>query len=236
MMRLIFIWIAGSMLLFSCTGKTKETVQPIDVATLTSRRVTVEEVIQTTAYTYLRVTENGKDVWMAVTKMDANAGDVYYYDNGLEMLNFESEELGRVFDRVLFVEDLRIQPNKTMSMHHGMTGHGLKEADSAREDLQLEPVAGGITIGELYKNRETYSGKKVVVTGKVVKVNKEIMNRNWVHLQDGTSHEGKFDLTFTTNESVEVNDMVTFEGTVSVDKDFGAGYFYELIVEEASLK
>lgn len=224
------------MLLFSCTGKKKEPMQPIDLASLAAREVKVEEVIQTTSYTYLRVIEKGKEVWMAVTKMAANVGDVFYYGNGLEMLDFESKELGRVFDRVLFVEDLRTQPNKTMSMHHSMTGHGMNEAGGAREDLQLEPVAGGITIGELFKNRETYRGKKVVVTGKVVKVNKDIMSRNWVHLQDGTAHEGKYDLTLTTNEMVELDELVTFEGTVAVDKDFGAGYFYELIVEGASLK
>ena len=61
------------------------------------------------------------------------------------------------------------------------------------------------------------------------------MSKNWVHLQDGTNNAGDFDLTFTTNDVTKVGDVVTFEGTVTLKKDFGAGYFYEVIVENAKL-
>ena len=237
-MRLIFVWITGSILMFSCVVKPKEPVQPIDTATLTTttRQLKVEEVIQTTSYTYLRANENGQEVWIAVTKMDANAGDVFYYDNALEMIDFESKELNRVFDRVLFVEDLRALPDKTMSMHHQMSAHGQRKSNDFQSDIRIEPVAGGITIADLYKNRADYHGKKVVVRGKVVKVNNGIMERNWIHLQDGSNDNGKFDLTFTSQENIALNELVTLEGTVALNKDFGAGYFYELIVEEAALK
>jgi hypothetical protein len=57
-----------------------------------------------------------------------------------------------------------------------------------------------------------------------------------VHIQDGTEANGKFDMTITTLENVAIGDMVTFTGKVVVDKDFGAGYVYEVLVEEAKLK
>ncbi len=62
------------------------------------------------------------------------------------------------------------------------------------------------------------------------------MDRNWVHLKDGSSYDGKSDLTFTTKEEVNIGDIVIFEGTVSLNKDFGAGYIYSLIIENAILK
>ena len=59
------------------------------------------------------------------------------------------------------------------------------------------------------------------------------MSRNWAHIQDGTDNNGNFDLTVTTQETVNIDELVTFEGTIALDKDFGAGYFYPIIMEEA---
>jgi hypothetical protein len=61
------------------------------------------------------------------------------------------------------------------------------------------------------------------------------MEKNWVHIQDGTDYEGEFDLTITTSRSVSVGDTVTFEGTIALEKDFGYGYFYNILMEEGDL-
>ncbi len=61
------------------------------------------------------------------------------------------------------------------------------------------------------------------------------MGKNWIHIQDGTENNGNFDLTITTQQNVNTNVVVTFEGVVAVNKDFGSGYFYELIMEEAKI-
>ena len=103
-------------------------------------------------------------------------------------------------------------------------------------DVVIPQNAGGISIGELYKNRANYSGKKIKVKGKVVKVNPEVMNRNWVHLQDGTKDGENFDLTITTLETAKVGDVLEFEGTIVLNKDFGAGYVYELIMESGVIR
>ena len=53
---------------------------------------------------------------------------------------------------------------------------------------------------------------------------------------DGTKGENRSDLTFTTKDVVQVGDTVTFEGTLAIDREFGAGYVYPLIVEDAVIK
>ena len=65
-----------------------------------------------------------------------------------------------------------------------------------------------------------------------------IMGRNWIHLQDGTGDAatGTHDITVTSSDTTAVGDIILVEGTVAVDKDFGAGYRYAVIVEEASVK
>ena len=61
------------------------------------------------------------------------------------------------------------------------------------------------------------------------------MNRNWVHIQDGTDNNGDFDLLITSDETVKVGDIIVAEGTLAIDKDFGAGYFYTVVIEEAKI-
>ena len=102
--------------------------------------------------------------------------------------------------------------------------------------ISVAKADGGVSIGELYSRRKSFEGKTVRIRGEVVKFSGGIMNRNWVHIQDGTKDGDNFDLTITTQDSVKVGDLVLFEGKVALDKDFGAGYFYGLILEEARLK
>jgi len=114
--------------------------------------------------------------------------------------------------------------------------HSTPKKQEAQPDIHVEKAPDGITIGELYKTRNDYANKKVIVRGQVVKINNDIMDRNWVHLKDGTSDDDKSDLTFTTQEKVNVGDIVTFEGVVALDKEYGKGYVYPLVVENASIK
>ena len=121
----------------------------------------------------------------------------------------------------------------------GSNPHGSDDATPGsktrieKSDIAVEAGEGCISIAELYANRESYDGKSIRVKGEVTKFNPSIMDRNWVHIQDGSEHDGKFDLTLTSQESFEVGSIVTFEGTLALDKDFGYGYSYELLVEKA---
>ena len=234
-MRLLFVITISIVLLFSCKMNNKGTVSSSDT-TITSHHVMVKEVLQTSSYTYLFVNENDQDYWMAASKIDARVGDQLYYNDAMEMKDFKSKELDRQFDRILFVQNISDKPISLKTEKQKISNHKGKKPDEPKEDIQVEPAPDGISIAELYKNRNNYTDKKVIVRGKVVKINNNIMNRNWVHIQDGTNDAGNYDLTVTTQENVNVGDIVTIEGTVSLNKEFGSGYSYELIVEGVSLK
>jgi len=111
----------------------------------------------------------------------------------------------------------------------------MEVAKAGKAEVNVEPAEGGITVAELFKNKNNYSGKIVKIKGKVTKVNEGIMGKNWIHLQDGTEFEGEFDLTSTSDLLPEVETIITLEGTVSLDKDFGYGYTYKVMLEEAKI-
>ncbi|HUX96310.1 MAG TPA: hypothetical protein VMV47_11325 [Bacteroidales bacterium] len=106
---------------------------------------------------------------------------------------------------------------------------------AVRADIKIVPCDDCITIGRLMADKKSFSGKTITVKGVVTKINEEIMGKNWIHIQDGTEAEGVFDLTVTTMLNVSVGDTVTFEGKVTLDKDFGYGYFYSVLMEEGRI-
>ena len=91
------------------------------------------------------------------------------------------------------------------------------------------------TIEALYQEKAELSGHQVQLRGKIVKVNNAIMNRNFLHLQDGTGKDGSNDLTITSQDTADVGDEVVVTGTITVDKDFGAGYTYPILLEQATV-
>jgi hypothetical protein len=110
----------------------------------------------------------------------------------------------------------------------------------AQEPVDLSNIAkadGGKTVEEVYSGMDQLAGQKVSVRGKVVKTNSGIMGKNWVHVRDGSGAEGANDLTVTVKGQIpEVGDTVLVTGPVTVNKDFGMGYVYPVIIEDAELK
>ncbi len=193
-------------------------------------KVVVQEVLQTTSYTYLLVKENDNTKWLAIPKIEANAGETYFYQGGNEMKDFKSSQLNRTFESVLFLGGVVKADEMGKNKKDASTG---KAKTFAKLELNLEPVEGGVTIADLYANKSEYAGKVIKVKGQVVQFSSSIMGRNWIHLQDGTEHNGVFDLVITSKSDISVGDVVVLEGKISLDKDFGYGYFYELIMEDA---
>ncbi len=205
------------------------------------KKVIVQEVLQVESYTYLNVLEEGAKKWLAVPKMEANLGEVYYIQDGMELHDFESKELERKFDTVYFLRyimrDNLVDPERGLKDPTDPENQ-IEEKESKlptldRIELSLDGIEGGIQIGELFENKQQYAGKIVRIKGEVTKFSPQIMAKNWVHFQDGTEFEGAYDLMITTQESVSVGDVVVFEGLITLDKDFGAGYKYKIIMEEA---
>ena len=105
---------------------------------------------------------------------------------------------------------------------------------------ERKPAADKVyKVSDVFKDRAVLDKQKVTVKGKVVKVSAGIMGRNWIHLQDGSGTPAlkDNDLTVTTDQELPaVGKVVTITGTLAKDKDFGSGYFYQVIVENASVK
>jgi hypothetical protein len=205
-----------------------------DAAAAELHTAVVQEVIQATSYTYLKVKEADNEFWIAVTKRQIEPGATISFADALEMTDFQSKDLQRTFDKIYFVS--RIVGDGSSESQQSMSMPLRMKPELEKKEISIEPAQGGVTIGELFANRNSYGDKTVLVKGQVTKVNRAIMDRNWVHLQDGTSDSGSFDLTVTTNDDVKVGDVVTFEGKIALNKDFGAGYTYEVIMEQAELQ
>lgn len=212
-------------------GQTLQNASP----SVSSKVFEVTDVIQTSNYTYMKVKENLGERWVAVSKQDAKPGDVYYYDEALQMNNFHSKELDRDFDVIYFVNQISKTPLTQNAMAAKTPAHSGKVQTEKKSTISLKKAAGELTIAQLYANRDKYANKEVEIRGIVVKVNESVMGKNWIHIQDGTSDNGNFDLTITSQDMAAVNDEVTFKGKITLDKDFGAGYFYDVIMEDAVL-
>lgn len=197
--------------------------------------VVVEKILQTTSYTYLFVKEGESKQWLAIPKMNAQIGDTYYHSGGMKMTNFESKELGRTFNEVYFLEGVSKNSTGTKKSLGDVASHNKKRETKNIEKSSniIEPAENGITIAALYAGKTSYNGKTVKIRGQVNKFNAAIMGKNWIHIQDGSEHEGNYDLTITTASEFKIGDIATFEGKVSLDKDYGFGYQYDIIIEDA---
>ena len=211
------------------------------------RKGEVKETMSTAGYTYVQVEEGGERIWAAGPATPVEVGQRVEMPLGQAMANFHSSTLDRDFDEVFFVDWIRPEgsapalvagPAGTTVDPHGSgasvgSPHGTA-AVVAVEDVQ--PLEGGVTVEAAFGGG---AGDSVGVRGRLVKINRGILGFDWLHVQDGTgsASEGTHDLVVTAPAGVRANvgDLVVVRGTVATDKDFGAGYRYALLVEEASV-
>ncbi len=214
-------------------NKSQETVEntnQISNVESSSRSGIVVDKVDAGSYSYLQLKENDKLYWVAVPKLKIENGESIYFSQYMEMRDFKSETLNRTFESVLFVNDA----SRSMNNMNKKNPHSNLQSNN-KQTISVGTLKDGKTIADIYKNKQSLNGKTVKVKGKVVKFNSGIMNRNWVHIQDGTDSNGDFDLLITSDEKVKVGDIIVAEGKLAIDKDFGAGYFYPVVVEEAKI-
>lgn len=121
-----------------------------------------------------------------------------------------------------------------MGGRHFVAALGLSLALASGSVLAAEGTIS--TVADLFAHKAELAGKEVTVKGKVVKANNNIMQRNWLHLQDGTGGEDTNDITVTSQQTANVGDEVTVRGKLVADKDIGAGYNYSLLIEDAAIE
>lgn len=231
--------IAGCEQKEETSGSQPSPANPAVAAVAAARTGVIEEVLQATEYTYLKVKEGELTVWMAVTKQEIKEGTTIGYTPTLEMKDFESKDLKRTFDSLYLMDSISIAGQGSTATpaaanpHQAMSGMTTKTPTSTGKlEEVIEPVAGGISIAQLYGDTAAYGGQSVQIRGKVTKINTGIMGKNWIHIQDGTEADGQFDLTVTTQDTAKVGDVLVVHGKITLDKDFGSGYRYDVIMED----
>lgn len=201
--------------------------------------VMVSEVLPSTRYVYLKVKEGQEEFWIATGKMDIKKGGTYFYRGGLLKTDFESEEHNRIFKKIYLVSNLVSKEDHTTlskieSNNSSVKGEGIAEKEGVPTHTEKEVKhRGSIKIAELLKDPKRYEGHSVEISGTCVKTNPSIMGRNWLHLQDGSKDD--YDLVVTSNTLVPEGSDITVRAVVALNKDFGAGYTYALILENGTL-
>lgn len=194
-------------------------------------QVKIKEVLPTEKYVYLLVEEQGQeDYWISTLKKEVNVGGVYFYKDGLLKTNFESKEYNRTFDKIYLVSNI------VPANHAGQQSTSTSKTNTKPviQDAGKIEVEGSVKIAEIVKDPKKFENKEVQLSGQVTKINPNIMGRNWIHIDDGSQED--FDMVITSNQMIPEGNIVTMTGTVRLNKDFGAGYRYDIIVEDGKVE
>lgn len=210
----------------------------------------VKETMNAAGYTYvLMATERG-DVWAAASTFAVAVGDEVEMASIIPMHDFHSRKLDRTFDVIQFVGSARVMGGTATATAAAPTaqlppGHppvaGATTASKPGEATtpkvaKIEKLADGLTVAELFGKKAELSGKSVKFRGRVVKASRGILGKNWLHIQDGTGAAGTNDITVTSLAGFAApGTVVIIEGTLGLDRDFTAGYVYDVIVEDATV-
>ena len=196
----------------------------------------VLEVLDAKDFTYMRLKTKDGESWASVPKAKVSVGSNVTIENATAMKDFKSTSLHRTFP-VLIMGNLA--GAKPASPHGGGMGEtharGIPAVDMSNISVPKATGANAQTVADVVTKRAELKDKPVLVRGKVVKYNGGIMGRNWVHLRDGTGADGGNDILVTTKNTTKPGEVVTAKGVVRIDKDFGSGYAYQVLLEDATL-
>jgi hypothetical protein len=199
---------------------------------------TVLETRDVDAYTYLRLKTKDGETWAAVGKAALKPGTEVTIENAMVMHDFESKTLKKTFKSIVF-GNLPGTGDDMAAAHAGAAKTAAATA-ATTGDVRVAKAAGANaqTVGDIVARKAALKDKPVVLHAKVVKFNGGIMGKNWLHLRDGTGSagDGSNDILATSNDVAKVGDVVLVKGTVRTDKDFGAGYTYPVMIDEASVQ
>jgi hypothetical protein len=228
-----------------------ETPAPASPATPPAASVKGEvlEVKEVESYTYLRLKTKDGETWAAVGKAQVKKGAEVTIENVMVMNNFESKTLKKTFPTILFgslagatgaagsAAPAGLAPMAGANMATAHAGIA-KAVDVGDVRVAKATGANARTVAEIVTKATELKDKPVVVHGKIVKYNPDIMGKNWIHLRDGSgaAADNSNDVLVTTAAQAKTGDVVTVKGVVRTDKDFGAGYSYKVVIEEATLQ
>ncbi len=197
----------------------------------------VLERLDAAPYIYLRISTSKGEVWAAVPTAGVEAGATVTVSNAMPMGRFESKSLNRTFDEVYFgtLTPADGAAGNPASPHGG--GPPPPAAPVVVGKVEKATGSGARTIAEAWADKSALAGKTVTIRGVVVKYNSGVMSKNWIHLQDGSGDaaHGTNDISVTSLDTTAIGATITITGTVQTNRDFGAGYKYAVMVEDAKV-
>lgn len=192
----------------------------------------IVDIVTTSGYTYTEIDTGKEKVWAAGPATALEIGDMIAISTRMPMKNFHSKAMDRDFPTLYFVDsfitDKKAPANTATGSPHGQ----IIQKQAAKPIKGINKLENGNSIAEIHAKKNSFDGKTIRVRGQVTKFTPDVMGKNWVHIRDSSSPE---DLTITTDSTVTLDDVVVIEGKLSLDKDFGYGYIYPLIVEQARI-
>jgi hypothetical protein len=183
-------------------------------------------------YTYARVKKDNRTFWIAAPQTELKQGETISFYEQMMMEQFTSKTLKRTFDRILFVS--AIAKGDTLPNLAAPAPNAQAPITDHTPVRDLGDAEARFSVADVYAKAPALSGKTIEVKGKVVKISRGIMARDWVHIEDGSGEGPTSKIVFRTiHEGVEVGDEVVAKGILELDRNFGLNYFYPVIVEDS---
>lgn len=205
----------------------------------------VVETMNAASYTYVLIDTGAKKSWVAAPQFAVKVGDTAAIADAMPMKNYQSKTLNRTFDVVYFTGNISVNgapaaPSTTAPIAAPSTaalppGQRTMPAKTAPDLTGIKRAENGQTVAEVITGKTKFAGRPIAIRARVVKYNAQILGKNWLHIRDGSGAPGTNDLTVTTTATAKVGDLVLVTGKLGTDRDFGSGYKYPLIIEDATV-
>ena len=218
---------------------------------------TVVETFDGGGYTYIQLDTGTEKKWAAIGQATVTVGEKISLKPGPVMSDFHSRTLDRTFPEIIFSSGLAGAQDAAASVGssfgNALQGEGMgmmpptgameqvsggsMQAITPLQEVDIDKAEGenGYTVEEVFNQAADLAGKKIKIRGMAVKISPNIMGKNWIHIQDGTGNPmaNSHDLVVTSADIPEKDSIIVVEGVLAKDKDFGAGYKYGVILEDA---
>jgi hypothetical protein len=205
----------------------------------------VVETMNAASYTYVLIDTGAKKSWVAAPQFAVKVGDTAAIADAMPMKNYQSKTLNRTFDVVYFTGNISVNgapaaPSTAAPIAAPSTaalppGQRTMPAKTAPDLTGIKRAENGQTVAEVITGKTKFAGRPIAIRARVVKYNAQILGKNWLHIRDGSGAPGTNDLTVTTTATAKVGDLVLVTGKLGTDRDFGSGYKYPLIIEDATV-
>ena len=175
----------------------------------------VVESMNASGYTYMHVDTAGEDLWVAIPETAVEKGQQVSLAEGMVMKDFYSKTLDRTFASVIFSSGIvgspaaQAQPASSSGDDGSSVSSESSFADAVKKESQQQP--------------ESQPQSSAGSAGATVPFLEVKVTKNFLYL------------VVTTTESISTDTVILIEGTVAANKDFGFGYKYDVLIEEATL-